>query len=102
MVSFAAAPWPEAIERLRTAGFVIAAMTPGEGATDIGEFVATAAARGKIAVLLGTEGQGLTPGALARADVRVRIPMTGALDSLNIATAAGIALHRLHEVRQRR
>jgi len=75
MVPFAAAaPWPEAIERLRTAGFVIAAMTPGEGATDIGEFVATAAARGKIAVLLGTEGQGLTPGALARTPANPLLP----------------------------
>ena len=66
---------------------------------DIGTFVATGAARGRIAVLLGTEGQGLTADALARADVRLRIPMSGALDSLNIATAAGIVLHRLHEAR---
>ena len=57
----------------------------------------TAAARGRIAVLFGTEGHGLTADALALADLRIRIPMTGALDSLNIATTAGIALHRLHE-----
>jgi len=61
-----------------------------------------------VAVLFGTEGDGLTDEVLAAADVRVRIPMhaprervTGALDSLNIATAAGIALHRLHEARSR-
>jgi tRNA G18 (ribose-2'-O)-methylase SpoU len=95
----AAAPWPEALDRLRVSGFTIVAMTPDDEATGIGAFVGTAAARGKIAVLLGTEGHGLTPEALAHADVRLRIPMTGALDSLNIATAAGIALHRLHEVR---
>ena len=97
----AAASWPAALDGLRTAGFTIAAMTPDRDAMDIGEFVGTAAARGRIAVLLGTEGQGLTAEALARADVRLRIPMSssGALDSLNIATAAGIALHRLHEVR---
>jgi len=94
-----AAPWPEALDRMRAAGFVIAATTPGAMATDIGEFVATPAARGRIAVILGTEGQGLTAEALARADVRLRIPMSGALDSLNIATATGIVLHRLHEVR---
>ena len=69
---------------------------------DIGDFVATPAARGRVAVLFGSEGQGLTPDALARADIRVRIAMTGALDSLNIATTAGIVLHRLHEVRRRR
>jgi len=80
-------------------GFTIVAMTPDDEATGIGAFVGTAAARGKIAVLLGTEGHGLTAEALTRADVRLRIPMTGALDSLNIATAAGIALHGLHEAR---
>lgn len=98
----AAAPWPDALERLRAKGFVIAAATPNDTALDIGTFVGTAAACGPIAVLLGTEGQGLTTEALARADVRLRIPMTGALDSLNIATAAGILLQRLHEVRRPR
>ena len=97
----AATPWPDTLDALRAAGFVVLAMTPHERATDIGDFVATAAALGRIAVLLGTEGQGLTEGALAHADVRIRIPMSGTLDSLNIATAAGIALHRLHEVRTR-
>jgi tRNA G18 (ribose-2'-O)-methylase SpoU len=74
----------------------------------IGEFVGTAEAGGRVAVLLGTEGDGLTDEALAAADVCVRIPMhplpdrtASVLDSLNIATAAGIALHRLSEVRGR-
>jgi tRNA G18 (ribose-2'-O)-methylase SpoU len=52
-------------------------------------------------VLLGNEGQGLTVAALARSNVRIRIPMRGALDSLNIATAAGITLYRLQEARRR-
>lgn len=98
----AAAPWPDALDRIRAAGFVIAATTPDGAAMDVGSFVATAAAQGRVAVLLGTEGQGLTAEALARADVRLRIPMSGALDSLNIATATGIVLHRLHEVRRER
>jgi tRNA G18 (ribose-2'-O)-methylase SpoU len=97
----AAAPWPAALDRLRAAGFVIAATMP-DGGTDIGTFVGTAAARGRLAVLLGTEGHGLTEEALARADIRLRIPMSGALDSLNLATAAGIVLHRLHDVRHPR
>jgi tRNA G18 (ribose-2'-O)-methylase SpoU len=96
----AAAPWPEALDHLRANGFVIAATTPDNEAMDIGAFVGTAAARGRLAVLFGTEGHGLTADALARADARLRIPMTGALDSLNIATTAGIVLHRLHEVQQ--
>ena len=94
----AAAPWPDALDRLRAEGFAIAATMP-DGVMDIGAFVGTAAARGPLAVLLGTEGHGLTEPALARADIRLRIPMSGALDSLNLATAAGIVLHRLHDVR---
>lgn len=96
----AASPWPHALEALRAAGFVIVATTPDEGAVDIGTFVGMAAARDRIALLLGTEGHGLTTEALERAHLRVRIPMSGALDSLNIATATGIVLHRLHEVRR--
>ena len=94
-----AAPWPAALDRLRAEGFVIAATTPNDEAMDIGTFVQTAAARGRLAVLLGTEGHGLTEEALSRADIRLRIPMSGVLDSLNLATATGIVLHRLHEAR---
>lgn len=106
--SATADPWPQAIHELRAAGFAMVALTPDHNAMTIGEFVGTAAARGRLAVLLGTEGAGLTDEALAAADVRVRIPMhatrervTSVLDSLNIATAAGIALQRLHEARSR-
>ena len=98
----AVTPWPDALDQLRRAGFLIVATTPGEGSVDLGQFVGTPAAGGRVAVLLGTEGHGLSDEALARADVRVRIPMRGALDSLNIATAAGITLHRLDEVRRTR
>jgi tRNA G18 (ribose-2'-O)-methylase SpoU len=102
VVPFAeAGPWPDALDRLRAAGFVIVAMTPDAQATDIGTFAGTDAALGRVAVVFGTEGQGLTADTRGRVDVCVRIPMTGALDSLNVATAAGIALHRLHEVRAR-
>jgi tRNA G18 (ribose-2'-O)-methylase SpoU len=98
----AAAPWPDALDRLRAEGFLIAAATPGDAAVDIGTFAGTPAARGRVAVIFGTEGHGLTPEVLARADVRLRIPMnsSGALDSLNIATATGIVLQRLHETRR--
>jgi tRNA G18 (ribose-2'-O)-methylase SpoU len=100
MVPFASAtPWPQALDHLRTAGFTVVAMTPGDGSIDIGAFVRRAEAQEKLAVLLGTEGDGLTSEALAHVDVRVRIPMGRGVDSLNIATAAGIALHRLSEAR---
>ena len=95
----AAEPWPDALDQLRASGMFVAAAVPGADATDIGTFAGTASARGRIAIMFGTEGQGLTDEALARADVRIRIPMSGTIDSLNIATAAGITMHRLHEVR---
>jgi tRNA G18 (ribose-2'-O)-methylase SpoU len=102
VVPFAeAGPWPDALDRLRAAGFVTVAMTPDDQAVDIAAFAGTGAALGRVAVVFGTEGQGLTADTRGRVDVCVRIPMTGALDSLNVATAAGIALHRLHEVRAR-
>jgi tRNA G18 (ribose-2'-O)-methylase SpoU len=94
-----AAPWPDALDGLRARGFLIAAITPADDATEIGLFVRIAAARARVALLFGTEGHGLTNDALERSDVRVRIPMSGALDSLNVAMAAGIVLHRLHEAR---
>jgi len=100
MVPFAdAVPWPASLDRLRTLGFTVVAMTPDADAVNLGAFVATDRARHPLVLLLGTEGQGLTSDALARADARVRIPMSGGLDSLNIAMAAGIALHRLRETR---
>lgn len=102
VVPFAsAAPWPGALDTLRDAGFLIVAATPDASAVDVGAFVRTDEARRRIALLLGTEGHGLTPAAMARADVRVRILMSGAIDSLNVATAAGILLHRITEVRRR-
>jgi tRNA G18 (ribose-2'-O)-methylase SpoU len=95
-----AAPWPDALDRLRAAGFTLAALTPAPGAADLGDFVRSESVRGRVAVLFGTEGRGLTEQALARADVRLRIPISRASDSLNIATAAGITLHRLDDARR--
>ncbi len=53
-----------------------------------------------LAVLLGSEGDGLPADLLARADLRVRIPMTGTAESLNLAVAAGVLLYesRRHAV----
>jgi tRNA G18 (ribose-2'-O)-methylase SpoU len=48
-----------------------------------------------MALLLGEEGPGLSPGALAAAGCQVRIPMAASGDSLNVATAAAIALYHV-------
>jgi tRNA G18 (ribose-2'-O)-methylase SpoU len=90
-------PWPEGLERVRGAGFTLAALTPRNEAVAIGDFVRSANAGGRLALMLGTEGGGLTPEAERLADVRVRIPISAAMDSLNVATAAAIALHRISE-----
>jgi tRNA G18 (ribose-2'-O)-methylase SpoU len=49
----------------------------------------------RIALLAGSEGAGLTPEALEHGDIRVRIPIAPAVDSLNVMVAVGIALHAL-------
>ncbi|HEX6420744.1 MAG TPA: RNA methyltransferase [Acidimicrobiales bacterium] len=85
--------WPGALDDLRNRGFTVVALTPTPGAEDIDDLAARPPAR--FALLLGAEGPGISPEAGARADRRVRIPMAAGVDSLNVATAAAIAFHRL-------
>jgi tRNA G18 (ribose-2'-O)-methylase SpoU len=87
--------WPEDLARLKAAGFTLLALTPSADALDIAKLGAGRPLPGRIALLLGSEGYGLSDAALAACDLRVRIPMFSGADSLNVATAAGIALHRL-------
>lgn len=82
---------PAAIGDLRAAGFEVLALTPDAAAEHVGDI----GARPRQALVVGAEGPGLTAGALAAADRRVRIPMAPAVDSLNVATAAAVALSRL-------
>lgn len=86
-----AGAWPAALDTLRRAGLAIVAATPGPGAVSLYEADLPARA----AVLVGAEGPGLSPAALAKADHRVRIPMHAAMDSLNVATAAAVVLAAL-------
>jgi tRNA G18 (ribose-2'-O)-methylase SpoU len=85
-------PWPASLEMLRAAGLRVVALTPAEEAQPLS---AAGLAGQRTAILLGAEGPGLTPEALAAADLRVRIPMTPGVDSLNVATAAAVAFHTL-------
>jgi tRNA G18 (ribose-2'-O)-methylase SpoU len=86
--------WPYALDDLRRTGFETWALTPAADALPLADVVATAAAR--VALIVGAEGPGLSHAALAAADCRVRIPMARGTDSVNVATAAGIALSALH------
>jgi tRNA G18 (ribose-2'-O)-methylase SpoU len=80
--------WPDDLDALVAAGFDALALTPAEDATALREL--TLGADDRIAVLLGTEGPGLSDAALSRATLRVRIPMAAGVDSLNVAAAAAI------------
>jgi tRNA G18 (ribose-2'-O)-methylase SpoU len=75
------------------AGFTVLALTPAADAVPLA--VAAARVRAPLAVLLGAEGPGLSPAALALAHERVRIPMTLGTDSLNVAAASAIAMYEL-------
>jgi tRNA G18 (ribose-2'-O)-methylase SpoU len=90
-----AADWPSALEEIRNAGMILIGLTPSPDAERIGR-VAERLDGTRAALLLGHEGDGLTEAALASCDIRARIPMEGAAaDSLNVATAAAIALYEL-------
>ena len=86
--------WPGDLATLRDAGYTILALTPRADAVDITEFGSTRPKPARVALLLGAEGIGLSDVARAHADHEVRIAMMPGTDSLNVATACGIALHR--------
>jgi tRNA G18 (ribose-2'-O)-methylase SpoU len=86
--------WPEPLSQMRAAGFTLVALTPREPSETLETF-ASRARPDKLALVLGTEGGGLSPAVEATADFRVRIPIRSEVDSLNLVVAAGIALHRL-------
>ena len=85
--------WPSLRAELVEAGFHIAALALTDDAVELREFAATAPER--VALVLGTEGEGLTPHALAAADTVVQIPMRHGIDSLNVAAAAAVAMYAL-------
>lgn len=90
--------WFDGLAQLKNAGFTVLGLTPDEGATPI----TRAAIDGRAALLLGTEGDGLSGRWLHEADTLVRIPMRPAarakgVDSLNVVAAAAIACHLLGE-----
>jgi tRNA G18 (ribose-2'-O)-methylase SpoU len=97
-VPFAPAePWPAVVDDLRASGFSVVALTPASDARDIAE-LAVSPRPSRVALLLGHEGSGLSHAAAAHADHHVRIPMTPGADSLNVASAAAIALHAFQNI----
>lgn len=87
------ADWPATLTAMADAGWRVLALTPRPDAQPLSRVVAQHPARA--ALLLGTEGQGLTDAALAVVTDHVRIPMATGVDSLNIAAAAAVACYAL-------
>lgn len=95
--------WPGDLLKLKARGFRLWALAPHSSGSALRDAVAQrfSAAR-RIALLVGHENDGLSAAALEAADARVRIPMAAGVDSLNVATAAAIALYELAQSLERR
>lgn len=88
------ADWPSSgLDWLNELGFKTAAMALREDSVSIGD--EGLAAEPKLAIVLGTEGTGLTARTIAACDYTVRIPMQHGVDSLNVAAASAVAFWQL-------
>ena len=90
------ADWPDAgMERLRRLGFTTLAMALSDDSISMEE---TAHLQDKkLAIVLGTEGDGLTKQTISDCDYTVRIPMAHGVDSLNVAAASAVAFWQLRK-----
>lgn len=88
------AKWPHpGMERLKKLGFRTAAMALCDDSVSIED--PRLLAEEKLAIVLGTEGDGLSAATIADCDYTVRIPMTHGVDSLNVAAASAVAFWQL-------
>ena len=86
--------WPQpGLSRLQQLGFQTAAMALNDRAVSIED--EKLCAEEKLAVVLGTEGDGLTDQTIAECDYTVKIPMSHGVDSLNVAAAGAVAFWQL-------
>lgn len=84
--------WPAGVGELQDLGFTVAALALRDDAVDMDEFAsAVAGPSSRVAMVLGAEGDGLKRATVDSADVAVRIPMAGEVDSLNVAAASAVA-----------
>ncbi|SEQ53911.1 TrmH family RNA methyltransferase [Microlunatus flavus] len=87
--------WREAPGLLADSGLTTVALTLADDAVDLADLAAELDGSERLAVLLGTEGAGLSERWSSGATVRARIPMRAGVDSLNVAAAAAIACYAL-------
>jgi len=86
-------PWPSGLQVLRDHGFTVAAFALGDGAISLDDLAANQPDR--LAMVFGTEGDGLSRLAVKGADLVVKIPMAQGVDSLNMAAASAVAIWAL-------
>jgi tRNA G18 (ribose-2'-O)-methylase SpoU len=83
--------WPGDLSPVKDRGFVVAAMALTDDSITLDDLAARRDER--LALIFGTEGHGLKPHVLDKADLTVRIPMAGGVDSLNVASSAAVAFY---------
>ena len=81
-------PWPQSLSALHKLGFTTVALSPDGNSQTLETF--TQESHDRIAFVLGTEGEGLTPASLEQCHRRVHIPMGHGIDSLNVAAASAV------------
>lgn len=88
-------PWPGSVRDLQEQGWTFAAMALSDDSITLDELAARAP--DMLALVMGTEGDGLTSRTVAECDLTVRIPMAGGVDSLNVAAASAVAMYTLRK-----
>ena len=88
-----AVQWPDTLEQLKAFGFDVWGLTPRDDATSLADAIRLGHSR--IAVVVGTEGAGLSGAALRACTRHVRIPMHNNVDSLNVAAASAVAMYAI-------
>ena len=84
--------WPKGLSQLADAGFARVALHPRSGSAEL-ETLAASLGDAPVALVVGSEGPGMSDALLQQVDHHVHIRMAAGVDSLNVATAAAIALH---------
>lgn len=87
------APWPQSIGLLRDRGFTVAALALSDDAEPLDRLARDPPQR--LAMIFGTEMNGLTARTIGAADIRVTIPMADGISSLNVAAASAVAMWAL-------
>ena len=90
--------WPEALVCLHSRGFRVVALTTDPASREVADFAEGPEVPARLCLVVGSEEDGISADILGTADAMLHIPMVDGIDSLNVATASGIALHRIAAV----